>query len=166
MPWFEDIPLGVTSELGAYTFTQDAIIAFARKYDPQPFHIDPVAAVASHFGGIVASGWHTSAVWMKLMVRSRTGVAETPDADGGVPPAGGPSPGFLDMRWPAPVRAGDTIRYTTTTLEKVDLKSRPTIGLIRSRNEAYNQHGETVMHFIGQGLIQRREPLVLHTEDK
>jgi acyl dehydratase len=157
MPWFEDIEIGARSELGAYTFSEEEIIDFATKYDPQPFHIDPVAAKDGPFGGLIASGWHTAATWMKLMVphiRKRT---EEPDENGRTP-AGGPSPGFLDMKWPTPVRPGDTISYSTTAIEKIEMRSRPGWGILRSRNEGVNQRGELVLSFIGQALIERKTP--------
>ncbi|MEX0838671.1 MAG: MaoC family dehydratase [Parvibaculum sp.] len=157
MPWFEDIEIGARMELGAYTFTEEEIIRFATKYDPQYFHTDPEAAKAGPFGGLTASGWHTTATWMKTMIRSRTGREDLPD-EAGRKPAGGPSPGFLDLKWPNPVRAGDTITYSSTVIEKIEMKSRPQWGIIRSRNIGINQHGQTVLDFIGQGMIERRIP--------
>jgi len=155
MPWFEDIEIGARLDLGAYTFTEAEIIRFALKYDPQYFHIDAEAAKAGPFGGLTASGWHTTATWMKMMIAARTGREEQPDADGRKP-AGGPSPGFLDMKWPNPVRPGDAITYSSTVVEKIEMKSRPAWGIIRSRNIGINQHGQTVLDFIGQGMAERR----------
>lgn len=157
MPWFEDIKIGSRLELGSHTFTAEEIIAYARKYDPQYFHVDEEAAKAGPFGGLTASGWHTSATWMKLMIATRQGAKEPPDADGRVPPSGGPSPGFLDMKWPVPVRPGDTISYSSEVIEKIDMKTRPEWGIVRSRNIGVNQKGETVLSFTGQGLVQRRQ---------
>lgn len=157
MPWFEDIKIGSRLELGGHTFTAEEIIAYARKYDPQYFHVDEEAAKAGPFGGLTASGWHTSATWMKLMIATRQDAKEPPDADGRVPPSGGPSPGFLDMKWPVPVRPGDTISYSSEVIEKIDMKTRPEWGIVRSRNIGVNQKGETVLSFIGQGLVQRRQ---------
>lgn len=160
MSWFEDIEIGTISELGSHTFTREDIIAFAEKYDPQPFHLDEEAAKQTHFGGLVASGWHTAAVWMKLMIESRRGApeAEVPPAPDGRPaPKGGPSPGFLNLKWLKPVRAGDTIFFRSTVAEKIDLKSRPMLGIVRSRNEGFNEQGELVFTFLGQGLIERRD---------
>jgi acyl dehydratase len=150
--WFEDIALGEKRYLGSYTFTEDAMIAFARKYDPQPFHIDPEAAKHSMFGGLIASGWHTAAVWMKLMVASRPS-----DKSGGSQNSRySVSPGFEKMRWLKPVRPGMTLRYSTEIVEKIDLKSRPELGLVKSRNEARDEAGELVLSFIGMGFIARR----------
>ncbi len=161
MAWFEDIEIGRVIELGSHTFTSDDIIRFAEKYDPQPFHTDPEAAKDSHFGDLVAAGWHIAAVWMKLMIGARETAPKDeskPAPDGRQAPQGGPSPGFFDLKWIKPVRAEDTISYRTTTIEKVDLKSRPYQGIIRSLNEGFNQDRELVFSFIGQGLIERRDP--------
>ncbi|MEQ8267282.1 MAG: MaoC family dehydratase [Parvibaculum sp.] len=158
MPWFEDIEIGTRMELGTYSFTEEEIVAFARKYDPQYFHTDPEAAKAGPFGGLTASGWHTTATWMKMMIRARAGREEPADADGRQPPAGGPSPGFLDLKWPVPVRPGDRISYSSTVSEKLDMRSRPDWGIVRSHNVGVNQNGETVLTFTGQGLVQRRNP--------
>jgi acyl dehydratase len=161
MAWFEEIEIGQAMELGSHTFTSEDIIRFAKKYDPQPFHTDPEAAKDSHFGGLVAAGWHIAAVWMKLMITARKTAPKDesgPAPDGRPAPQGGPSPGFFDLKWIKPVRTDDVISYRTTTTEKVDLKSRPYQGIIRSLNEGFNQNGELVFSFIGQGLIERREP--------
>jgi acyl dehydratase len=161
MAWFEDVKIGETTELGSHTFTAEDIIRFAKKYDPQPFHTDPEAAKATHFGGLVAAGWHIAAIWMKLMIATRAAAPveeSSPAPDGRTAPRGGPSPGFLDLKWLKPVRAGDTISYRTTTTERVNLKSRPYQGIVRNFNEGFNQNGELVFSFIGQGLIERREP--------
>jgi acyl dehydratase len=150
--YFEDIELGVRTELGSYTFTEAEMIRFSRAYDPQSFHIDPVAAQDSFYGGIIASGWHVCAVWMKLMVaNSQRQAAANPDA-----PRGGVSPGFLKLRWIKPTRPGMTLHYSTTTHEKIELKSRPTLGLVRSLNGAVDDDGDPVMSFIGQGFVPRR----------
>jgi acyl dehydratase len=155
MRWFEDLEIGRRRDLGSHCFTEAEIIAFARQYDPQFIHVDAEAAAAGPYGGLIASGWHTAAVWMKLMVTSLRAEAEA-DTTQGRRPAPGPSPGFLDLTWPNPVRPGDTIRYSATLIEKVDLKSKPNWGLVRSRCEGTNQRGETVLSFTGQALVERR----------
>ncbi len=155
MPWFEDLAIGARQEMGSHSFTEAEIIRFATKFDPQYFHIDPAAAAESPYGGLIASGWHTASTWMKLMVAVIQARTDQPDEQGRRP-AAGPSPGFLDLKWPNPVRPGDTIAYSTTLIEKVELRSRPQWGLIRSRNEGVNQRGELVLSFIGQALVQRR----------
>ncbi|HEY4123442.1 MAG TPA: MaoC family dehydratase [Rhizomicrobium sp.] len=145
--WFEDIEIGSKREIGAHTFMQDEIIAFARKYDPQIFHIDPEAAKHSMFGGLIASGWHTAATWMRLMIDAR---------DKGPLSRGGVSPGFEDMRWQKPVRPGMTISYSTEVIEKIELKSRPELGLVKSRNEGRDENGELCFSFIGKGFVPKR----------
>jgi acyl dehydratase len=149
--WFEDVAIGTKRDLGTYTFTEEEIIAFARKYDPQPFHIDPEAAKHSMFGGLIASGWHTAAIWMKLAIAER----ERAKASGNPLMRSGVSPGFEDMRWLRPVRPGDTLHYTSETIEKVALRSRPELGLVKTRNEARDQMGELVFSFVGKGFVRR-----------
>jgi acyl dehydratase len=150
--YWEDIVPGNRREVGRYTFTEDEIIRFARKYDPQVFHLDPVAAKDTMFGGLIASGWHTAAVWMKLMIemRGRERQSGAPLNRAGV------SPGFEDMKWLKPVRPGMTLTYYTETLGKTELRSRPELGLVKSFNEARNEEGEVVFSFVGKGFVQRR----------
>jgi len=150
--YWEDIEIGARRELGTYTFTESEIIAFARKYDPQIFHIDPQAAKQTVFGGLIASGWHTIAVWMKLAIAGRGIEAKE---DRGVLRAG-VSPGFQDLRWLKPVRPGMTLTYSSEVSGKVESRSRPEWGLVMSRNEARDETGALVMSFIGKGFVQRR----------
>ncbi|MEI9982908.1 MAG: MaoC/PaaZ C-terminal domain-containing protein [Aliidongia sp.] len=103
MPWFEDLVIGTRTELGSHSFTEAEIIDFARKFDPQSFHVDPAAAANGPYGGLIASGWHTASTWMKLRIRASLAEKDRPDAAGRMPSAG-PSPGFLDLKWPNPVR--------------------------------------------------------------
>ncbi|HEY1710391.1 MAG TPA: MaoC family dehydratase [Rhizomicrobium sp.] len=145
--YFEDVEIGAKRIAGSYTFTEAEIIAFAKKYDPQPFHIDPEAAKNGPFGGLVASGWHTVSVWMKVTVANR-GAGNTLRA--------GVSPGFEDLRWVKPVRPGTTLIYSSEVIEKVELKSRPQWGLVKSRNEARDESGALYMSFTGKGFIARR----------
>ena len=147
--WFEDIEIGSRRELGEYSFSEVEMIAFARKYDPQSFHVDPEAARHSIFGGLIASGWLTVAVWMKLMIaeRARSGTGD------GAPAV---SPGFSDLRWHKPVRPGDRLVYSTEVSAKTELKSRPQFGLVWSRNEARDKDGELVMSFIGKVLLAKK----------
>lgn len=145
MIWWEDFKVGDRIEMGRHTFEAEEIIAFARQFDPQPFHTDPEAAKASFFGGLVASGWHTCAVAMRLTVESH--VKDTKSMG---------SPGLDSVRWLKPVRAGDTITYFRVVLESRPSASRPDAGLVKSRWEAVNQHGETVMTMEGWGMFGRR----------
>jgi len=149
--YFEDIVIGTKSVAGSYTFTEADIVRFARKYDPQPFHIDAEAAKSGPFGGLVASGWHTVSVWMKLTIANRS-----LDGNTGGTVRAGVSPGFEDLRWLKPVRPGTTLFYSAEVIEKIELKSRPEWGLIKSRNEARDANGDLYMSFIGKGFVARR----------
>jgi acyl dehydratase len=146
MKYWEDIKVGDTGQLGAYTVTEAEILAYARKYDPQPFHIDPEAAKRSIFGGLIASGWHTCAILMRLSVdqmqQDRT--------------AGVGSPGIDSVRWLKPVRPGDTLTARTEILETWPSRSKP-MGFIRRRADVLNQHGEVVLTTVGVGMVKRRE---------
>jgi acyl dehydratase len=151
--WLEDIPLGGRVTLVSYTFTEENILAFARAYDPQPFHVDKDAAARSPYGGLIASGWQTAAVWMRLMIAHRkaqvAGGAEATQ-DNYI------SPGVRDLRWHKPLRPGTTLIYTTEPFNKVDWPSRPELGLLQSRNEARDGAGDLYYSFISQVLITRR----------
>lgn len=153
VPFLGEAELGVARDLGAHRFEPDAIVAFARAYDPQAFHLDPEAAAQTHFGGLCASGWHTAAVWMKrLLTTWRRDMALT--AQTGPVPQLGPSPGFKDLRWLKPVYAGDTIRYSSRLVDKRASASRPGWGLATHHNTACNQHGEPVFAFTGSVFWQ------------
>ena len=155
-PFFEDVALGETVVLGTYAFTPEKVIAFARAFDPQPFHVDPQAAAKSHFGALAASGWHTAAAWMKRLVERRTRQREAALAQGRRPVNFGPSPGFRDLRWLKPVYAGDTLTFRTTVVDKRPSSSRPEWGLVLSHNTGHNQAGELVYEFSGAGFVERR----------
>lgn len=147
MQYFEDIHPGSARDIGSHTFTEDAIIAFATQFDPQPFHIDPAAAKRSAFGGIIASGWHTAATVMRMIVDSAIEV----EASLG-------SPGFDDLAWLKPVRPGDTIRARMTCIDKTPSRSRPGIGSARFLIEAFNQQDELVMRYTSIGIMRFRNP--------
>jgi acyl dehydratase len=152
MNYWEDIVIGTRRELGSYTFTEEEIIRYARKYDPQIFHLDPEAAKRTMFGGLIASGWHTAAIWMKLAIESRKR-----DAAAGNPlQRAGVSPGFIDLKWLKPVRPGMTLTYSNEVIGKVELKSRPNLGIIESLNEARDESGTVVFSFVGKGFVERR----------
>jgi acyl dehydratase len=152
IPMFDDVMLGERTELGRFTFTPDDIVAFASAFDPQRFHLDEMAAKASLFGGLCASGWHTGAVWMRLMVAHRRRVQALM---GDTMPKLGSSPGFKNLKWLKPVFAGDTISYATTTTDKRASASRPGWGLVFHHNTGINQRGETVFMFDGCVFWQR-----------
>lgn len=141
--WFEDIPVGEFHVFGSHTFAEKEIIDFGKKFAPQPYHTDPIAALDTRYRGLVVSGWHICAIWMKQMVsymeRYATGVR-----DGRRNGAGA---GFQNMRWHKPVRPGHTLTFTYEIIEKLDKIIKGKWGIIRSRNEAYNQYGELVFSF-------------------
>jgi acyl dehydratase len=154
---FDDLAVGRREELGSYTFTPEAIIRFARDFDPQPFHLDEAAGQASHFGGLVASGWHTAACWMRSLIAHRARMNAVLAEDGLPPPRFGPSPGFRNLRWLKPVRAGDTLAFGSTVADKRVSLSRPGWGLVFSHNTGHNQHGELVFSFAGSAFWGRPE---------
>ena len=145
--YFEDFEPGRVYELGSHTVTQEEIIDFARAWDPQPFHVDPEAAASSTFGGLIASGWHTGSLWMRLYVTSMLGSA-----------AAMGSPGIEELRWLAPVRPGDTLSARLVVLETTPSERHPGRGTLRSRGEMVNQDGVTVMSMLSRGHFARREP--------
>jgi acyl dehydratase len=150
MIWYDDIEIGERRELGSYTFTAEEIKRFAQQFDPQPFHLDEEAAKRSHFGGLVASGWHTASVFMKLQSRLINQIgADVSKA--------GPSPGYRDLRWLKPVFAGDTLTYSTEVVRKRELATRPQWGIVFSHISALNQRGELVYEFEASVMFARRE---------
>jgi acyl dehydratase len=159
MRYFEDMRVGERTELGGHTFTAEEIKAFARRFDPQLFHLDEAAAARSHFGRLCASGWHTTAVYMRYFVDSELREAEHMRARGETPAKDGPSPGIRELRWTKPVYAGDTIAFAREILELRETTGRPGWGLMVARNTATNQDGELVMSFVGAKFAQRRPPL-------
>lgn len=145
MIWWEDFKVGESSELGRHTFTEAEIVSFGRQYDPQPFHVDPEKAKKSAFGGLIASGWHTCAVGMRLMCEAY--ISETASLG---------SPGIDNVRWLKPVRPGDTLTYRRVVLESRASTSRKGVGLVKHRWEAVNQGGELVLTMEGWGFFGRK----------
>ena len=143
--YFETIEPGDVLELGRRTVTEAEILAFAHEFDPQPFHIDAEAAAQSIFGGLIASGWHTCALTMRLMVDGYLSRAASLG-----------SPGGEQIRWLRPVRPGDTITARIVVLEVRASQSKPDRGAVRMRTEVTNQAGEMVMTMESTGLIERR----------
>ena len=156
MKFFEDIAMGERFELGRHTFEAEDIKAFAKLYDPQPFHVDEAAAQRSHFGALCASGWQTAAIWMRLMVEHQTREDEALRARGEPVAELGPSPGFRELKWLKPVYVGDTISYATEVIETRPSNSRPNWGLMSIRNTGTNQRGEPVISFVSTVFVQRR----------
>ena len=145
MIYWEDFKVGERIEMGRHVFTEREIIDFARQFDPQPFHVDAAAAKQSFFGGLIASGWHTCSVGMRLMVESYVNKSKSLG-----------SPGLDNIRWLNPVRPGDTITYTRVLLESRASASRKDVGLVKSRWEGVNQKGELVLTMEGWGMFGRR----------
>mgnify|MGYP000979722733 CR=1 FL=1 len=153
--WFEDLQVGAFIELGRETFTKENIVAFARDYDPQRFHLDEAEAAKTHFGKLAASGWQTAALWMRNVVTTRDRVQGELREQGIETPQGGPSPGFMHLRWPRPVFVGDTVTYATQIIDKRPT-SKPGWGLVFNHNTGVNQNGELVYEFRGSGFIRMR----------
>lgn len=143
--WYEDYPVGEIAEFGDHLVTETELLDFARRYDPQPFHIDPAFAAQSIYGGIIGSGWMTCAIAMRLMVDHYI----SPQASMG-------SPGIDALRWIKPVRAGDRLSMRITVLESRVSQSKPDRGMILLRWEMLNQERVTVMSMDGWGMYRRR----------
>lgn len=156
MNFYEDTVIGERIELGKHVFTKDEIVRYAKQFDPQSFHVDETAAAQSHFGKLVASGWHTGAVWVKLWSEYYQGEDQLRLARGEQVARVGPSPGFRDLKWLKPVYAGDTIGYATELTQKRPSLSRPEWGLVDMINTGVNQSGELVFSFLGTVFIERR----------
>ena len=143
--YWEDLPEGTVIELGTRDVSREEILEFARMYDPQPFHTDEEAAKASIFGGLIASGWHTCAMAMRLLC---DGLLRRAASLG--------SPGVDEVRWLKPVRPGDTLEARMEVVESRASRSKPDRGMVRSRWEVRNQAGEMVMTMEGMGMYRRR----------
>jgi acyl dehydratase len=141
--WWEDIPVGEFHVFGSHTFSEKEIVDFGKKYAPEIYHVDPELAYDTPYRGLVASGWHLTAIWMKLMVsymeRFASGVRDGRRNGAGM--------GLEDLVWHRPVRPGHTITFTYEITEKPTRVIRGKWGLIRSRNEAFNQYNQRVMSF-------------------
>ena len=145
MRYWEDIKQGEVFELGSRTMDKERMIAFAREFDPQPFHTDEKAAEASIWGGLIASGWLTGSVLMRIFY---DGFLKDTASMG--------SPGIDELRWIKPVRPDDTLTGRLTVLETAPSRSKPDRGIVRSLMEVLNQHGEIVMTMRGLGMFGRR----------
>lgn len=146
MKYFEDLEVGQKASFGHREVTREEVLEFARKYDPQPFHLDDEAAAKTHFGRLAASGWHTAAMTMGMLVSDWAGE----------PVAGLGSPGLDELRWLKPVFPGDTLRVETEVLEVTPSRSKPDLGSFRSRISVFNQHDEMVYTFVSIVLVKRR----------
>jgi len=146
MIYFEDLEIGAESDFGRYDVTREEVLDFARKYDPQPFHLSDEEAAKTHFGRIAASGWHTCAMTMAVIARS---VVDDEQAGLG-------SPGVDELRWLKPVYPGDTLHVRGKILDKTPSRSKPEIGSFRTETIVTNQDGVPVMRFTSIVLIRRR----------
>lgn len=145
--FLEDYQVGEVAEFGDYLVTEEEIIDFARRYDPQPFHIDRQAAAESIYGDLIASGWMTGSIMMRLMVDHFVSAASSMG-----------SPGVDEVRWLKPVRAGDRLRLRVTTIDARRSQSKPDRGVVQVLQEMLNQNGETVMSLRGMSLSKCRTP--------
>jgi acyl dehydratase len=146
MQYFEDIAVGDTASFGHYAVTREEVVAFATRYDPQPFHLSDEAAAATHFGRLSASGWHTCAMTMAMLVEHSTAIGH----------AGLGSPGLDELRWLRPVYPGDTLRCETEVLDARRSASRPEMGLLKSRMTVFNQDDVAVMTFVSNLMVATR----------
>jgi acyl dehydratase len=143
--YLEDLKPGNAFESRRHTIAEEAIVAFAREFDPQPFHTDPEAAKTSFFGKLIASGWHTAALTMKMLTEAEMDLA------GGVIGAG-----MEDLRWPTPLLPGDTIHVRVEILESRASKSRPEIGIVRARIRTLREDGSAVQEMTGNLIVPTR----------
>jgi len=155
--YLDDLHVGQAFTSAIHVVDGDQIKAFARQFDPQPFHLDEAAAARSHFGGLVASGWHTAAICLRLLVEDRHRRQAELRRRGEAVARTGPSPGLRNLQWPRPVRAGDTIAYAHEVVELRLLADRGDVGLRVARNTGTNQKGELVYSVLTSTFIERRE---------
>jgi acyl dehydratase len=142
LSYFEDYVPGATYECGIFSVDEASIVAFGKEFDPQPFHVDPVAAAAGPFGGLIASGWHTSALVMRLLVANYLSAESSLG-----------SAGIDELRWPHPVRPGDTLRVRATVAESRRSLSKPDRGIVKTVIEAVNADGRAVMRATGINFV-------------
>jgi acyl dehydratase len=144
--YWEDFPVGDVRSFGALTVTREAVLAFARDFDPQPFHLDDAAAAASPFGRLAASGWHTCAMTMRMLCDGY--LLESASVG---------SPGIEKLRWLKPVYPDDTLSVRVEVLEARPMASKPAFGLVRSATSALNPHPDVVLTMDGWSMFRRRE---------
>ena len=145
--YWEDFKVGEVEQIGGKQVDRDELIEFAKQFDPQPFHVDEAAAKQSIYGGLIASGWHTCAMVMRMMCDAYLSQSASVG-----------SPGIDNLKWLKPVRPGDTISARRTTLETRASNSKPDIGIVNNLWEVFNQNGELVMSMQGYGMFRRRNP--------
>jgi acyl dehydratase len=145
MIWFEDVEVGEVSRFGRYEVTREEIVEFARQWDPQPFHLDEAAARESFFGGLIASGWHTGAMFIRMVVDHAVAGAAVVGAAG-----------FDDLRWRRPVRPGDVLSVETEVLDKTPSRRRADLGRVRVAGRVLDPRGEVVLSLVALVLYRRR----------
>ncbi len=146
MNYFEDLEVGAETYFGSYEVTREEVLEFARKYDPQPFHLSDEAAAKTYFGRLAASGWHTCAMTMAVLVRHLSKERQ----------AGLGSPGVDELRWLKPVYPGDTLHVRGKIVDKTPSRSKPDLGSFRTQTTVSNQDDEPVLRFTSIVLIRRR----------
>ena len=156
MHFFEDLMVGQRRDIGALTFTAEAIKTFAAKFDPQRFHLSEEEGRRSLFGGLAASGWHVGSACMKLLVADGQRRASEAAARGEKVAVWGPSPGFRELRWIRPVLAGDTISFASEIESLRESSSRPGWGILEARHSGTNQRGEPVFSMLAIAFVPRR----------
>jgi acyl dehydratase len=157
MAFFEDTEIGEQRVLGSHAFTREAIVAFARQYDPQRFHIDEEAARDSLFGGLCASGWHVAAAAMRVIVDYRAAAFAERAARGEPMPPLGVSPGITNLRWPVPTRPGDVVTFHSRVMDKRETR-RPEWGIVTMRVWGVNQLGQEAITLENRPFVARRSP--------
>lgn len=145
---YEDIEVGHRQAFGHYAVTREEVVDFATRYDPQPFHLSDDAAAQTYFGRLSASGWHSCAMTMRMLVDNMRSVQQ----------AGLGSPGVDSLRWVKPVYPGDTLRCESEVIEKRRSRSKPDMGLFKSRIQVFNQDDELVLEMVSNALIRVRDP--------
>ena len=146
MIYFEDLEVGAETEFGSYAVTREEVLEFARKYDPQPFHLSDEGAANTHFGRLCASGWHTAAMTMAVIARKVVGEEQ----------AGLGSPGIDELRWLKPVYPGDTLHVRGKIIDKTPSRSKPDMAIVTTRSETRDQDGEVVQVFTAKMPVFKR----------
>jgi acyl dehydratase len=143
--WFEDYKAGAVYEFGYATLTAEELVDFATRFDPQPIHVDPVYAAAGPFGGLIASGWHTAGLMMRLLADNYLSKV-----------ASLASPGADELRWPHPVRPGDRLHLRATVVEARESRSKPGRGVVRTKAELLNQDDVVVLSMVAVNMVAKR----------
>ena len=147
--YWEDLDIGFTDQFGPIHVDRDEVIAFASRYDPQPFHLDDAAAAQTHFGRLAASGWHTCSMMMGAMVAHWQATPGWQESSLG-------EMGIDELRWKRPVFPGDTLRGTSELIEKIETRSRPEMGIVKFRTQLFNQDDEPVLSLVSTAMRKRR----------